>query len=367
MKGSKWIVVVILLLVVLAVVRFTDFRPFRSAEDVEGRLRTTMLSYMVQPGFGGSDFFQQLTGSEAEFQLHNMTEGMLYFTLPRELYDAEQTLPMITNAPGRVEFGQVNSSGRVQLGEYTCAKSEDLLFRIPKDDLRVELDGKVSISFGRVSYEASLQELSGFLRNRAIYGGYLNARMSAKDAYGRVVIFANHGALVAKPEEPSLTRLVGALVAPTDSDETKAQKLLDFVTGNLPYSHRDANARGEILKRANEVLLTGGSDCSGLAICYASLLEQANVDYRLFYLFDGSRDGHVTVAVKGDFENRNKMTFKMGNEMFSIAEATTPGGFTIGSTELENPVTAEAIGYIQQPSKVSTILDARTGKEVPFQ
>jgi len=49
------------------------------------------------------------------------------------------------------------------------------------------------------------------------------------------------------------------------------------------------------LKRPNEVLMSGQSDCSNKAILLGSLLEQLGEDYLFVYTPD-----HITVAVKQD-------------------------------------------------------------------
>ncbi len=112
------------------------------------------------------------------------------------------------------------------------------------------------------------------------------------------------------------------------------------------------------MKRPNEVLLTGVSDCSGLTILYASLLEQAGFEYRRGYF-----TGHIAVAVKGNFPTRNKMTITYNNETFHLAE-TTVKGFKIGVTELLQKDLTTELRYIQKPGKGSQIIDVKTGLEM---
>jgi len=70
----------------------------------------------------------------------------------------------------------------------------------------------------------------------------------------------------------------------------------------MTYNYSEAYEHAKVLKRPNEVLMTGNSDCSGLTILYASLLEQTEADYRLVYAPE-----HTTVAVAGNFPARNGM------------------------------------------------------------
>ena len=89
-----------------------------------------------------------------------------------------------------------------------------------------------------------------------------------------------------------------------------------------------------MLKKPNEVLMTRGSDCSGKVILYSSLLEQTEVDHRLIYA-----DGHITVAVEGNYGDWNNMNFNIGDKVYSIAE-TTAKGFIIGSSRLQTHIGA---------------------------
>ena len=157
-----------------------------------------------------------------------------------------------------------------------------------------------------------------------------------------------------------MERLVSSLTKNESTDEGKTQKLLDFVTEELKYDYSDANSSAEVLKRPNEVLMTGGSDCSGKVILYASLLEQTDVDYRLVYI-----NGHITVAVEGNYGNRNGLSFNIGDTTYSIAE-TTAKGFQTGRSRLSRNLEIEDIKYIQRPGKDSKIYDAKTGKPLPF-
>jgi len=134
------------------------------------------------------------------------------------------------------------------------------------------------------------------------------------------------------------------------SDTEKAQYLLDFVTIYLKYNHKEANLRHETLKRPSEVLMTGGSDCSGLTIAYASLLEQARVDYYLVYRIPEFTPGHIAVLIKwteADLPSNGQFLMVNGDR-YVIAECTLPG-FQIGKTQFK-----KGIGewhFVQEPGK----------------
>ena len=87
-----------------------------------------------------------------------------------------------------------------------------------------------------------LQELIDFINNSQIYGGKLNADTNLKTD-DKIIIFANHGAMVAKPNEPSLKRFVAELlrdVPNNENREVKIQRLLDFVTNEIEYDYSEA-------------------------------------------------------------------------------------------------------------------------------
>ena len=77
------------------------------------------------------------------------------------------------------------------------------------------------------------------------------------------------------------------------------QRVLDFVSREIRYDQREAAYDFELLKRPNEVLMSGESDCSNKTILLGSMLEQLGEDYLFVYL-----PHHITVAVpQGDFSS----------------------------------------------------------------
>jgi hypothetical protein len=321
----------------------------------ENELRSTVLSYLSQPKFSNSDFMAQVTGTKAELQMWDLDEKMLYLTMPEESFTQEQVAKLSSN-PNTVEFGKT-SDGKltgfgVKLGDYNLSVPETYFFRFPSADFKVDQSASVNIPYKSVTYSITMQELQSFANNRNIFGGSLYVDTGTNE-YGAKKVIANHGAFVAKKGEKSLERLVNSLAGKETSKEAKAQKLLDFVTSEIKYDMSDAED-GERLKQPNEVLMTGGSDCSGKVILYASLLEQAGIDYRLIYT-----EGHITVAVEGNYPDLNDLGFKLGEKSYSIAETTTQG-FKIGRTRVQG-LDFDSFKYIQRPGKDSKLVDAKTG------
>jgi len=325
----------------------------------ELEVRRALVTYMEQPTFSGQDIYREVSGTVARFQLHNRSESKLYFIVSKKELTNEVIDGLTTNR-NAVEFGKDTKLG-VELGGYRV-HIDNMLLRFPTDNLRIDPTWVIRKRLGRQQYTISMAELVDFVHDRTVYGGESIAQLSVQERHGRTALFANHGTKVAIKGEPSLTRLVTTVIKEGDSNEVQAQKLLDLVTMGLDYDQRESRAGFETLKRPNEVLMTGGSDCSGLVIAYASLLEQTDVDYRLLYCFNRWSGAHLTVAVAGDFKSQNGYDYKIGGQLFHLAESTVKG-FRIGRTELTKSINKDYISYIQSP-RDGTIWDARTGSTI---
>jgi len=322
------------------------------------QLRRTILSYLSQPQFSNSDFLEQISHTKARFEMLDLVERKVYLSIPRSRYD-KRTLDELTINPKAVEFGNVSGPSRnlVQLGDYQLHRMGSLFLRFPINDFKVDSFDIISIPFRAGSYDVTMPELVGFMENRSVYGGQLAAKIGINQ-YGESKVIANHGAFVAQKGETSLTKLVKKIIGNKLSTEKTAQKLLNFVSSELSYNDDEAYGQEEVLKRPNEVLMTRGSDCSGLAILYSSLLEQTDVDYRLVYL-----KGHISVAVEGKYDFQNGLHFQIGGKVYSIAETTTPG-FQIGKTNV--PLKVDDIKYLQRPGSDALITSFRTGEPLRF-
>lgn len=316
------------------------------------RLRDAVVGYMSEPVFRNKDFVQQVTGTEADLKLYDMDEQMLYFAINKSDFDSNSTLNKLSIDKNSVEFG-FEQNGDVYLGSYTLKGTDRLLFRMPKNDFKPDSSRSITVKFSSgITYTQSIPELADFADDSTIYGGNTGIETNTNK------YMANHGAYISVKGEPSLTRLLKQIINDNDNNELKAQKLLDFVTGVIKLSQTEAYGGYEIMKRPNEVLMSGVSDCSGLTILYASLLEQAGINYRLVYF-----PGHIAAAVEGNFHNNNNLQIKYENIIYSIAEVTI-NGFRIGETVLMNKDVINEITYIQKPGRDSKIINYKTGKPV---
>ncbi len=340
----------LLLITVLLLLFSSCKREAEQKQDKETvRIRESVLSYMSQPMFAGSDFVQQVTGTQVRLRMYDIDEKMLYFTISKTDFDSASTINMLTTNPAKVDFGG-ESKGSIILREYVLKGTDKFFFRFPKDNLKIDTSRQIIIDYGKYKYTISVHELADYTDNKYIYGGKLNAEIE-KD-----IVMSNHGAFVGMKNEPSLARLVSQIIKPGTSKEETAQMLLEFISGNLKYSNTEAYGKSEVLKRPNEVLMTKNSDCSGLVILYASLLEQFDIDYRLVY-----SKGHISTAVEGKFPDLNKLSFELDGKKFFIAE-TTLGGFKIGVSPLGDFLSVDDIKYIQKPGKDSEIVKFKSKK-----
>ncbi|RPI17138.1 MAG: transglutaminase domain-containing protein [Ignavibacteriae bacterium] len=307
-------------------------------ETERGRIHETVISYMSQPGFANKDFTQQITGTNANLQVYNVDEGDLYFSIKKSDFDSTSTINSLTVNPANVQYG-FKGEDRIIIGKYSFKGSDMLFFRFPKNDLRIDTTKIISIDYGKYKYTLSLNELADFSDDKTVYGGKLDA------AAGKNVYMANHGSLVGIKDEPSLKRFAQQITGSETNREKIAQMLLDFVINNIQYNVHEGMGVYEVLKRPNEVLMSGNSDCSGLTILYASLLEQYGIEYRLVYM-----QHHICLGIEGSFLKTNNLDFEYEGKTFSVAE-TTAKGFRIGTTRLVNGFSTDEIIFIQKPGK----------------
>jgi len=243
----------------------------------------------------------------------------------------------------------------MELGNYKLSRSAGgaKLFRTKLDNVKIAADQTVSFPYKNLNYTASLGELLNLTNNSQGYGGKMITQASTRRDEPQYV-FANHGIMVARPNEPSLKRLSDELLKDTDANrEARIQRLVDFVANEIEYSFAEALGGQETLKRPNETLMTRNGDCSNKSILLASLLEQIGEEYLLFYF-----PQHITVAIpQGGFSAENKLDYEWGQRRWVIAETTAPG-FQVGKSKLANALNLSIISYVQDPKNSDVIFDA---------
>ena len=335
----------------------------RSYDDVVGEeVRDTTVLMLAQPGFTGESFQEQILGKGRLVKFVWSLKDA-YFVYP-ESDDAEfeAFLNKYFADRTKVDFGTAKG-GELKLGGYSLPLSHDAarFFRTPLSNIRIDQKQDLSFPLKDVTYTISLNEMKNLANNSEVYGGRMVARVPDRRD-GPQYIFANHGIMVAKPDEPSLKRLTEELLKDVEpTREARIQRLVDFVSNDIQYSYAEALGSRETLKRANEALMTGNGDCSNKTILLASLLEQINEEYILLYC-----PGHITVAVpQGGFPDDNKLDFNWSHKNWMIAETTLPG-FQIGKTPVKESNRLTHINYVQDPKNADVIFDANSFEVLKF-
>jgi hypothetical protein len=338
--------------------------------SLDERTRDTVLSYLAQPGFAGERVAEQVLGP-ARLELLQLPDREVYFSVPPPDQTGQAFEAIVARFvvdQKRVVLAEDDGTGRLRLGQYSLRRSpnKQFFFKTPVDNVKFDPGTVLEFHFRPAVYTLDMRELNDFVQNRSIFGGRMVAR-TERGREGRPVVFANHGAFVARPEETSLRRLVGELTRdiPADGEgarEARVQRVLDFVSHEITYDLREATYDFEMLKRPNEVLMTGQSDCSNKAILLGSLLEQLGEDYLFVYTPD-----HITVAVgRGGFPAGNGLALEWEGQTWLIAEGTVPG-FRIGVDRVQDEARLKQFRHVQRPRDRDVIFDLATGRQLLFQ
>jgi hypothetical protein len=167
-----------------------------------------------------------------------------------------------------------------------------------------------------------VEEIHSFMRNERLFDGPLEA-IPDSYSYGQPVLY-NAGIVVAKAGEPSLQRFVNDLtreIAASDPSarEKKIQRLADLISREIAPNPEEGQLN--IVKRANESLMTGKADYRNRAVLLGSMLEQIGEDYIFVY----SR-GYLGVAVKqGRFPSMNDHQIRWEDTNWQLIDLTSPG------------------------------------------
>lgn len=317
-------------------------------------IRENTVFLLAQPSFSGQEFREQILG-KGRLEKYAWQEKDAYFTYP-EVDDAEfqQFLTDNFHDVSKIDFGKMEG-GRIAIDSYKLRPSPtaNKFFKTKTENFKLKTDREVSFPYSTVNYTISLNEIRQLSNNTNVYGGKMITQASARSDEPQY-FFANHAIMVAKPDEPSLKRLVEALLKDVgDNREGRIQRLVDFVSTEIEYSYTEATSSREKLKRPNETLMTRSADCSNKTILLASLLEQINEDYLMIY-----SPQHITIAVpQGAFPNENGLDFKWDQKPWMIAE-TTAAGFQVGLSQIAEPWRLTKVEYVQNPKNPDVIFDA---------
>lgn len=335
--------------------------PRPESERVADEVRDSTLMMLAQPAFSGPEFEKQILG-KGKLERLDLRSKEVYFSYPKaDRAELDKFIADYFADASKLEFA-TESNGKLVLGRYEMRSGADspFFFKTPMDNFRIDPSRVLSFGFSGIEYTLSLTEMRNFTNNSQVYGGRLLAGTEQRGEQPTIV-FANHGIMVARPEEPSLTRLANAIISGAASREEKIQRLTDFVSREIEYSNTEAVGVRETLKRAPETLMTRSADCSNKTILLASLLEQIGEEYILLYC-----PKHITVAIpQGGFPNENKIDFVWNGKPWLIAETTLPG-FKIGVTKVQEYARLTKVEYVQSPKQSEIIFDANSYAVLKF-
>lgn len=370
-KSSSWKLFLIGF-VVLAIVCgaaygiYVSGKPREKTKDeiLAGEIRDSVVLMMAQPTVSGNEFEKQILG-KGNLQRFDWKKREAYFSYPQaDQSEFDEFLNKFFVERIKIEIGE-NKDGEIKVGNYTLTVSPEntYFFKTPLENIKIEPKQTLKFAFKDVNYDLSLDELKTFTDNTAVYGGKLVAQESQRTDAPKI-IFANHGIMVAKPNEPSLQRLVNEILKDEtikNDREKRIQRLVDFVSNEIEYSYTEAVGRRETLKRADETLMTRSADCSNKTILLASLLEQLGEEYIMLYC-----PQHITVAVpQGNFPNENKLDFTWNQKNWVIAETTLPG-FQVGVTKVQDAARLQTVKFVQVPRQTDIIFDASSYNILKF-
>lgn len=256
----------------------------------------------------------------------------------------------------QVEIGK-EKDGKFVFADYSFLRTPEkaIYLRVPLSNLRLDSDLQLKFPYQHATYSPTLEELHFFMRNETVFGGMLEAIPDSR-SYGEDILY-NYGALVAKPGEGSLQRLVADLTKGIVGRELKIQRLADLVTREIAPKPEEIPLK--VVKRASEVLMTGEGEYPARAVLLASMLEQLKEDYLLVY-----SKGSLTVAVKqGQFPAKNNFQVKFENETWLLIDTLTPGARIGLDAPKKNLGT---VAYVQRPRENSVITNLNTGSLLPF-
>jgi hypothetical protein len=331
-------------------------------ERLAEKVRDSTVLMLEFRTFSGEDFRRQVLG-KGRLERYIKVNDEAFFTYP-EADDQEfnDFVAKYFYDGAKIDFGK-EQDGIIKLGDYKLPVSPYAGHFFRTSLANIHIDPKLTLTFPYASanYTLSLEEMNNFVNDSQLYGGQMITRQPER-SNRPTIIFANHGMMVARPEEPSLKRLADELLKDIGPDrEARIQRLVDFVSYDIEYSFSEAVGSRETLKRASETLMTRTGDCSNKTILLASLLEQVGEEYIMLYC-----PQHITVAVpKGNYPDENKLDFTWNEKPWMVAETTLPG-FQIGKTRVADAERLQTVQYVQDPKHVDVIFDANSFEVLKF-
>ena len=326
-------------------------------------IRESLMTLLAYPRQAGTYVEPQLLGI-ARLELYRVKEKEVYFYLSPSDSNGEklaQAICRLAVDKSRVEIGK-EKQGSFVFDNYSFSRTSQkaAFLRVPLDNLRLDSDTPLRFQFEGAVYAPTVEEIHVFMRNERLFDGPLEA-IPDSQSYGQPILY-NAGIVVAKAGEPSLQRFVNDLtreIAASDPSarEKKVQRLADLISREIAPNPEEGQLN--IVKRANESLMTGKADYRNRAVLLGSMLEQIGEDYIFVY----SRD-FLAVAVKqGRFPARNDHQIKWEDTIWQLIDLTSPG-FRIGQDIPKSR--PPATKYVQRPRQNSIIVNPESGRPLTF-
>ncbi|HKQ91465.1 MAG TPA: hypothetical protein VJZ77_12305 [Blastocatellia bacterium] len=326
-------------------------------------IRESLMTLLAYPRQAGTYVEPQLLGI-ARLELYQADDKDVYFYLSPSDSSGErleQAICRLAVDKSRVEIAKEKQGSFVFANRSFLRTSQKAaFFRVPLDNLRLDSDTPLRFQFEGAVYAPTVEEIHVFMRNERLFDGPLEA-IPDSQSYGQPILY-NAGIVVAKAGEPSLQRFVNDLtreIAASDPSarEKKIQRLADLISREIAPNPEEGQLN--IVKRANESLMTGKADYRNRAVLLGSMLEQIGEDYIFVY----SR-GFLAVAVKqGRFPARNEHQIKWEDTDWQLIDLTSPG-FLIGQDIPKSR--PPATKYVQRPRQNSIIVNPESGRSLTF-
>lgn len=321
--------------------------------DPYARMQMEAINLIAQPSFAGDYMFYKLTSGRAVLERYYIDTKQVYFTCDTADFNKLNLGKFVINKDSITRAKEEN--GVLVLGDMHYNDRGRAFFKMSVSNFKIDSNKVIETKYGNgINYKITLPQILDFTYLRSALGGGAVA-ISENDIH-----FINHGSVVAKKGEASLSDLVDQITKGLSTKELKSQKLLDFVTKQIEYNKDEAENGYETIKRPNEVLFTKNSDCSGKTILYASLLQQIDIKWCLFYF-----EKHVCIGVAGDFRGRDQLKFKLDGMDYYLAEATDPTAI-LGYDSWHGEMNESNLEYYQTSDKGSDVFDYKTKNKLKF-
>ena len=316
------------------------------------KLQRQTINFIAQPTFSGDYIFYKITSAKANLEMYYYDIQQAYFTCNKQDYVPENLNKFIINMDC-VVVAQLKNN-RLELGTKLYTDTSKVFFKMPVSNFKVDSNRVIDTRYDDLTYKVTLPQIFNFSNLKSAIGG--GAIVISEDNHH----FMNHGSVVAKKNEASLNDFVKQVTKNETTAEAKAQTLLNFVSQKIEYNQNEANNGYETIKRPDEVLFTKNSDCSGKAILYASLLQQLDVKWSLFYF-----EHHICVGVAGKFNESNPHKFKLNGADYYMAEITDPNAI-IGVDSWKGEMNETNLEYYQLSDSSSNVYSYKTNKKLEF-